>query len=66
MPLMAKQPNRHKFPLWGVRINPAYRRQMKKLAEQTRRTVTEELKIALENHLKAAELWPPSSDKADK
>jgi hypothetical protein len=29
-----------------------------KLVEQTRRTATEEICIALENHLSAAGLWP--------
>ena len=37
--------------------------QLDKLTDETRRTATAELEIALEAHLAAAGLWPPSADR---
>jgi predicted transcriptional regulator len=37
--------------------------QLDKLTEKTRRTATAELEIALEAHLAAEGLWPPTEEK---
>lgn len=39
--------------------------QLDKLTEQTRRTATAEIELALEAHLKKAKLWPPEEEKPD-
>lgn len=57
-----KSKDRNKHPAWGIRIPIAYRHQLAKLAEVNRRTVTEELKIALEKALADHDLWPPTDD----
>jgi predicted DNA-binding protein len=54
--------DKHKYPAWGIRIPLVYRRQLKKLAEQTRRREVEEVKIALEEYLSKHDLWPASKD----
>ncbi len=43
----------------NYRLPPALLDALDKLIEQTRRTATAEVEIALEAHLKAAGLWPP-------
>ena len=60
MLLMGRKKDYHKFPVWGLRLPGSYRKQIEKLADETRRTPTEEVKIALEEYLKAKGLWPPS------
>lgn len=45
-----------------VRLPEVYRDQLKKLTEESRRSVTEEIKIAVEDHLKKKNLWPPGGD----
>lgn len=42
-----------------VYIDPALRDAMELLVRQSRRSLTTEVEIALENHLSAAGLWPP-------
>lgn len=42
--------DRHKYPLWGLRLPPRYKVAMDKVARKNRRKTTEEVKIALENH----------------
>lgn len=56
-----KEKDRHKYPVWGFRLPPAYRIQIEKLAEKSRRKATEEVKIALEQYLEKEGLWPPKS-----
>lgn len=51
--------DRNKHPAWGVRIPMTYRRQLAKAAENGRRNLTEQLKIAIEEHLAKQDLWPP-------
>ena len=51
----------HKYKLWGIRIPPAYREQVRVLAEKNRRSEPEQLKILLEQGLAAEGLWPPKS-----
>ncbi len=50
--------DRHKFSVWGLRLPPIYRTQIKLLAARNRRTDTEEVKIAIERYLAENELWP--------
>lgn len=57
-----KPKDRNKHPAWGIRIPVVYRKQLRKLAVLNRRTVTEELKIALEKVLAGHALWPPTKD----
>lgn len=54
-----KPKDRHKHKIMAIRLPPAYRTQMELLARKTRRTLTEEAKIAFENHLAQHDLWPP-------
>jgi hypothetical protein len=42
-----------------VRLPEAYRTQLQQLCAQTRRTMTTEIEIALEEHLAKSGLWPP-------
>jgi hypothetical protein len=42
-----------------VYIGPALREAMDKLIERDRRSLTTEVEMALENHLKEKGLWPP-------
>ena len=39
--------------------------QLDKLVEKTRRTITAEVEIAIENHLKKEKLWPVKVDEDD-
>jgi len=53
-----KQPkDRHKWKPIQLRLPPIYKAQLEKLAKKTRRTVTEEAKIALEEYLAKFGLW---------
>lgn len=56
---MSKKKDLHKYPVWGFRFPPAYRKQMERLAEKTRRKASEEVKIAIEEYLAKNGLWPP-------
>jgi hypothetical protein len=42
-----------------VRLPEVYRDQLRKLRETTRRPMTTEIQIALEEHLAKSGLWPP-------
>ncbi len=42
-----------------VRLPEVYRTQLHQLCAQTRRTMTTEIQIALEEHLAKSGLWPP-------
>ena len=44
---------------WKVNLPPKYKPLMQKVKEKTRRTLLEEVCIAIENHLKENGLWPP-------
>jgi hypothetical protein len=44
-----------------VYLEPALRQALDQLAARSRRSVTAEVSIALENHLKEAGLWPPAA-----
>lgn len=55
------KPARTGVPL-HVWIDPRLRRAMDLLAAQTRRSLTTEVTMALESHLKAAGLWPISEE----
>jgi hypothetical protein len=43
-----------------VRLPEVYREQLRKLQEKTRRPMTSDIQIALEEYLAKAGLWPPS------
>lgn len=63
MSLMDKKKSkvdRHKHKPMVLRLPPVYRKQMAELAQKTRRTITEEAKIAFEAHLGQNGLWPPA------
>jgi hypothetical protein len=53
-----KRPRRTGVPL-HVYIPPDLRAAMDRLAGENRRSLTSEVMIALENHLKAVGQWPP-------
>lgn len=53
-----KKPNRKGVPL-HIWLDAQLRAAIDALAETNRRPLTTEVSIALENHLKAAGLWPP-------
>ncbi len=61
--VMARKKDYHKHPVWGLRLPGPYRKQIEQLAEETRRTPTEEVKIAIEEYLKSKGLWPPDKAK---
>jgi hypothetical protein len=44
-----------------VRLPEVYREQLRLLRPKTRRTMTEEIKMAIEKHLEAEGLWPPTT-----
>ncbi len=52
---------RTKVPL-PLRIDPRLKAALETLAEMNRRKVTTEVELALEDRLRAAGLWPPSSE----
>ncbi len=52
------RPNRSGLPL-HVYLDVELRRTIDQLVLQTRRSLTTEVTIALEEHLKRAGLWPP-------
>lgn len=58
---MAKTPKRKGKPL-HVWIEGALRDAMDRSAEKSRRTLTEEVSIALEKYLETQGLWPPSGE----
>ena len=60
-----KPPKRTGVPL-HIYIDPALRDALNKLCDKTRRLLTTEVVIALENHLQAAELWPPPEGPQEK
>jgi hypothetical protein len=60
-----KPPQRSGKPL-NVWLEADVRDALDALLVQTRRSLTSEVSIALENHLKAAGLWPPPSSAPDK
>lgn len=57
------KPTRTGVPL-HVWLDPALRQAIDCLAAQTRRSLTTEVTMALESHLKAAGLWPPADSPA--
>ena len=57
-PAPKAKPNRFGKPL-HVWLDPVLRDAIEALAERSRRTLTMEVSIALEKHLKEAGLWPP-------
>lgn len=59
MLLMEKKPkaDRHKHKPLTLRLPPLYRQKLEELAKRTRRTITEEAKIAFEEHLAKNGLW---------
>jgi hypothetical protein len=59
-PKRQKKPNRSGVPL-HVYLPPEVRAAMDALADDNRRSLTTEVLIALENHLKATGRWPLSS-----
>jgi hypothetical protein len=48
-----------------ARAEPLMHEALERLAQQNRRTKNTEMLIALENHLRAAGLWPPPQEGAD-
>lgn len=44
-----------------VRLPEIYRKQLRKLQEKTRRRITEDVKIGLEEYLTKKGLWPPTA-----
>jgi predicted DNA-binding protein len=60
---MAKKKKQTDLHLSGflIRLPEVYRDQLRKLKERTRRPMTEDVKIALEEYLKNHGLWPPSA-----
>jgi hypothetical protein len=73
MPVMAKKkvrgenqpprvppPNRTGVPLYAY-IPPALRDALDALVARNRRSITAEVQIALERHLQAEGMWPPSA-----
>jgi hypothetical protein len=48
-----------------VYLDPSLRNALDALADRTRRSVTPELAMALEEHLKEAGLWPPPASEED-
>lgn len=61
----ASKKDYHKYPIWSLRLPTAYRLQIEALAAQTRRTPTEEVKIAIEKYLESQGLWPPGGQNGD-
>lgn len=51
--------DRHVNPILGIRLPDDLMVAFRQLAGDNRRTLTAEVAIALENHLKANGLWPP-------
>jgi len=45
-----------------VRLPEVYRIQLRTLSIQTQRSVTDEVRLAVESHLMQAQLWPPTSN----
>lgn len=56
-----RRPNRTGTPL-HIYIPPELRAAIDQCAENNRRKLTQEVVIALENHLKGQGLWPPKAD----
>lgn len=52
--------SKNKFPLWGLRLPPAHKEGIRKAAEQNNRSPTQEVKVAIEAHLRSLGMWPPS------
>lgn len=63
MPRMAnekdKKKDQHKYKGLLLRLPPVYRDMLGKAAKKHRRTLTEQAKIAFEEHLEREGLWPP-------
>ncbi len=56
----AKTKDRNKVPAWGIRIPIVYRQILAELAKDSRRTLTEEAKIAFEEYFAKHGKWPRS------
>jgi hypothetical protein len=63
MAVMEKKKDQHKYKGLLLRLPPVYRQQLGEAAKKHRRTITEQAKIAFEEHLAAEGLWPPSAPK---
>ena len=57
-----RPPGRKEALVIQARVSRALFDALEALATQTRRTKNAELVLALESHLQAAGLWPPSDD----
>lgn len=57
MPAQKTKADRHKYNPMQIRLPPIYRERMDQLSKRTRRTVTEEAKIAFEKYLAENGLW---------
>lgn len=44
---------------FALRLDPAVGAALAEAVKRSRRTTTEEIRIAIENHLQALGLWPP-------
>jgi hypothetical protein len=53
-----KNRNRNKYPSWGIRIPTIYREIIAELAAESRRSMTEEAKIAFEEYFTRKGKWP--------
>jgi hypothetical protein len=65
MPVMAKKKepemDRHRSGFM-LRLPEIYRTQLRKLRAKTRRPMTTDIQIALEEYLEKNELWPPEEE----
>jgi predicted DNA-binding protein len=59
---VARPKGKRKRRTVSYRLPEVILEQLDKLTEETRRTATAELELALEAHLKKAKLWPPSTE----
>ena len=50
--------DRHKGKQLVIRVPPRHHEALRKVAEKHRRTMTEQIKIALEEHFQKEGIWP--------